>query len=68
MPLVTKDIGILASRDPVAIDKAAIDLVEKTGGKALSELAGKAGLNPLCQIEHAEKIGLGTGKYRLIEI
>jgi uncharacterized Fe-S center protein len=68
MPKIVKDIGILAGRDPVALDKASIDLVERVGGKGISELIGKKGLDPSFQIEHAERIGLGSGKYNLIEI
>jgi len=58
------DIGILASQDPVAIDQASIDLVTKhTGHDILKE---KTGMDGRRQIEYAEKLGLGSRKYKLI--
>jgi len=68
MPKIVGDIGITASTDPVAVDKASLDLVEKKGGKKLPILRGSEELNPLYQIEHAERIGLGTSNYKLVEI
>ncbi|UCD53363.1 MAG: DUF362 domain-containing protein [Phycisphaerales bacterium] len=68
MPRVVDDIGILASTDPVAVDQAAIDLVEQRGGKAVPALIGNKRLDWRHQIEHAVKIGLGTAEYELIEI
>ncbi len=68
MRTIVDDIGIAASMDPVAVDKAALDLVEKTAGRKLQNLLRKKYLNPGCQIEHAERIGLGSSDYELIEI
>jgi len=68
MPKIVGDIGITASTDPVAIDKASLDLVEKKGGKKLPILRGSEELNPLYQIEHAERLGLGSANYELVEI
>jgi hypothetical protein len=68
MPAIVDDIGIVASTDPVAIDKAALDLVEAKGRKKLSQLTGYTKLNPHYQIEHAERIGLGSTDYELIEL
>ncbi|MCJ7729616.1 MAG: DUF362 domain-containing protein, partial [Sedimentisphaerales bacterium] len=68
MPKIVDDIGILASTDPVAIDKAALDLIEAKGGKKLTQLTGYTKLNPLYHIEHAEHIGLGSTDYELIEL
>ncbi len=68
MPKIVDDIGIIASTDPVAVDKAALDLVENKAGKKLQQLIKNEKLNPLYQIEHAERIGLGSTKYELIEI
>jgi uncharacterized Fe-S center protein len=65
---IVKDIGILASTDPVAIDSAAIDLMEKTAGKSLDKISKYPNLNGKWQIEHAEKIGLGSRKYALVKI
>ncbi len=64
---ICDDIGLLASYDPVAIDQASIDLLnEKIGEDVFSNLWPKNNYN--IQIEHAEKLGLGTRKYQLIEI
>jgi len=77
---IVPDIGILASRDPVALDKASLDLVNKQKGFKSSKLKSNfksgedkfKGLNPKidneAQLIHAEEIGLGTRNYNLIEI
>lgn len=64
-----KDIGILVSTDPIAIDQACIDLVYA------SEDAGKAHLierietrNGIHTIEAAAKLGYGSRTYELIEV
>ena len=59
MPKIVGDIGITASTDPVAIDKASLDLAENKAGKKLPKLLKNEDLNPLPQIEHARRIGLG---------
>ena len=64
---VIPDIGILASCDPVAIDQATLDLTRKRNGKDIGRISFE-NLNPEIQLEHAEKIGLGSRKYKLIEI
>ncbi|MDF9409124.1 DUF362 domain-containing protein [Pelotomaculum isophthalicicum JI] len=75
-PLV-RDIGILASRDPVALDQACIDLVNREKVLPGSRLAGKGdvqdkflalypGIDWRRQLDYAEEIGLGTKKYELI--
>jgi len=64
-----KDIGILASLDPIAIDQACIDLVEKSDdpGKAhfMERVNSKNGIHT---IEAAATLGYGTREYELIEI
>lgn len=64
---IIPDIGILASCDPVAIDQATLDLTGKRNGKDIGKISYEK-LNPEIQLEHAEKIGLGLRKYKLIEI
>ena len=61
------DIGILVSRDPVAIDQAGIDMVSVADGneKLMQRIADKNGLHIL---ESAEKIGVGTRKYKLVDL
>jgi uncharacterized Fe-S center protein len=68
MPTMVGDIGIAASTDPVAVDQAAIDLVEAQGGRRLPELIGNRKLDWRHQIEHAVKIGLGRADYERIEV
>lgn len=60
-----KDIGVLASTDPLALDQACIDLVYSApDGKSLIErIESKNGVHTL---EHAAKIGLGSREYKLI--
>jgi uncharacterized Fe-S center protein len=73
-PLV-QDVGILASLDPVAIDKASIDLIDKAPavGNAASlkrpDLLGKMhNTDSLVQLRTAEKLGLGSLDYKLVTI
>lgn len=67
-----KDIGILASLDPVALDKACLDLVfnhtDSAGddAKPLQERINRQHGTHI--IEYAVEIGLGTDKYRLVSI
>jgi hypothetical protein len=61
------DIGILASFDPVAIDKATLDLTAKQHRKTLAELA-HARNDAMIQIEHAAKVGMGSLQYELVTV
>jgi len=61
------DIGILASADPVAIDKATLDLTAAAYGKTIAEIS-YSHHDALIQIEHAAKIGMGSMDYDLITI
>ena len=64
---VTGDIGLLASYDPVAIDKATIDiLTRETGKDILRELWPDNDYDT--QINHAETIGLGQKEYELATV
>ena len=67
------DIGILASTDPVALDRASLDLVinHKSTGEGDDNKPLIERINSLHGehiVEHAEKIGLGTTKYNLVNI
>ncbi len=65
-PLIN-DIGILASTDPVALDQACIDIVWVSEGS--SSFRGRVeNRNGLHTLESAEKIGLGSRQYQLIDI
>lgn len=61
------DVGILASADPVALDQASFDLVNKAAGRP-DAFEHETGISGVRALEHAEKIGLGTRRYRLVEI
>jgi uncharacterized Fe-S center protein len=68
MSKIVKDIGLIASEDPVAVDKASLDMIEQITDKKIGHLIGQDRLSPYYQIEHAEKIGLGSSRYSLIEV
>ena len=64
-----KDIGILASTDPVALDQACVDLVyQQKKGDGASLVKRIESLNGLLTLEYAEKIGLGSRKYSLVDV
>ncbi|NCD33859.1 MAG: DUF362 domain-containing protein [Spartobacteria bacterium] len=58
MKLLMDDIGVFISTDPVAIDKACYDLIYQAGKK----------FRGVTQFEYAEKIGLGSTAYQLIDL
>ena len=64
-----KDIGILASLDPIAIDQACIDLVNKSDdpGKEhfLERVNSRHGIHT---IEAAAELGFGSREYELINV
>lgn len=64
-----KDIGILASLDPVAIDQVCIDLVKNAEDKGkehfLERVNSRHGTHT---IDVGEEIGVGSKEYELIEI
>ena len=64
-----KDIGILASEDPVAIDQACIDLVYNSEDKGkehfIERVESRHGIHT---IEAAEELGVGSRDYELISI
>jgi uncharacterized Fe-S center protein len=77
---IVQDLGIAASKDPVAIDQASVDLVN--GQPAATESCLETCRNPgedkfrglypkvdwTVQLAHGEKIGLGRRDYELIRI
>ena len=71
-PVKLEDYGILASTDPVALDQACVDIINQQKVTAtndptdlLSRINQQHGTHT---IDWAEKIGLGTKKYKLVEI
>ncbi len=77
---IVPDIGILASTDPVAIDQASVDLINRQQGNVDSKLKGNyspgedkfVGVYPNCnysvQLRYSEELGLGSRSYELIEL
>lgn len=77
---IVRDIGILAARDPVAIDQASVDLINREQALPDSSLTNNQGAGedkfkglypkvdwPI-QLDYAESLGLGTRKYELVTI
>lgn len=81
---IVPDLGILASNDPVALDKACLDLVAKASAHKGSNYYHEHSKECICgedkfkamrphtygevQIAYGEEIGLGKSEYELIEI
>ncbi|MCX8045224.1 MAG: DUF362 domain-containing protein [Desulfobacterota bacterium] len=77
---IVPDIGILASKDPVAVDQASVDCINACKGLEASTLKSHhepgqdkfRGLYPQInwehQLEYAVRLGLGTRDYRMIEV
>ena len=67
-----KDIGILSSLDPVALDQACLDLVFSVkpsdgddNGPLIERIRSRHGTHT---VDYAEQIGLGSRKYSLVSI
>ncbi len=79
---IVPNVGMLASFDPIALDRACVDLVQKQPVIPGSRLdLNSHGVHPddvfgcnqpgtrwQSHFEHAEALGLGTGEYELIEV
>ncbi len=79
---IVRNIGIVASKDPVAIDQASVDLVNqeqampgsciensegaKSGGDKFRAVYPKVDWN--IQLDYAESMGIGTRSYELVKI
>src|SRR5574344_1231434 len=61
------NIGILVSRDIVAIEAAAHDLVDKADGSKDAFLKANS-VSGKYQIDYAAQLGMGNKKYKLIDI
>jgi len=75
---ITPDIGILLSDDPVAVDRASVDLVNSSPSNPLSLMSKNSDskdkfrtiyekVDWTCQLEYGVKMGLGSQNYKLIE-
>ena len=71
-PPTMEDIGVLASTDPVALDKACLDLIfdfNSTQGNDAQPLIDRiTEMHGTHTVKYAEEIGLGTQQYNLIDI
>lgn len=80
-PSIVRDIGILASRDIVAVDQATLDLIGKEpyiegtlpGAMAISDkdchlLERIHGKDPYVVVRWAEELALGSTQYDLVEV
>jgi hypothetical protein len=77
---IVRDLGFMASTDPVAVDQASVDLINGQPGLDQSCLAEGKGpgedkfrslypqIDWTVQLEHAERIGLGRRAYELVTI
>lgn len=64
-----KDIGILASTDPIAIDRACVDLVYASKDRGRDHLVKRIeSRNGIHTIEAAVALGYGSIEYELVEI
>ena len=68
-PVVTPNVGILASRDICAIDNACVDLIlamnEKDNHDFVERMSSRHSYR---QLTYMKEIGLGNDKYKLIDI
>lgn len=68
-PIHMEDIGILASLDPVALDRACVDMVYNSPDPGKSHLIERIeSRNATHILDYAEELGLGTQKYDLVTI
>ena len=64
-----KDIGILASLDPIAVDQACLDLVYNSEDPGKETLIKRIeSLHGVHTVEAASELGFGTREYELITI
>lgn len=64
-----KDIGVLASLDPVALDKACLDLVYSSDDPGRNHLIERIeSRNGVLTVDAAAELGIGSKEYELIEL
>ncbi len=64
---VVEDIGILGSRDPVALDQAVMDLVRERAGATIESMTYPK-VDGSVQLRYAEELGLGRRSVELITV
>lgn len=69
MPVVTPNIGIVASLDILAADQASVDLVYALGEQDHRDLVERMeSRHGLRQLTYMKELGMGNDRYRLIDI
>lgn len=69
MPVVTPNIGILASLDILAVDQASVDLVYALKPEDCHDLVERMeSRRGLCQLTYMKELGMGNDQYQLIDI
>ena len=61
MKPITGDLGVFASTDPIAIDQACLDMLDKREGKTIFKKGRET-------LQYGESIGLGSKSYTLVEL
>jgi uncharacterized Fe-S center protein len=61
---IIPDVGILVSRDPVAVDAASLEMVEITGGMEMKQLAHDVPCRLL--LDYSRELGFGSPDYDLV--
>lgn len=68
-PVVTPDVGILASLDILALDQACVDIVynmpENAGAHLIERIESRHGLR---QLTYMKELGMGNDRYHLLDI
>lgn len=68
-PVVTPNVGILASTDLLAVDQASVDLIyamqEHQHGDLVERMESRHGLR---QLSYMKELGMGNDRYRLLDI
>ncbi|MGD9016083.1 MAG: DUF362 domain-containing protein, partial [Desulfobacterales bacterium] len=59
---VVENKGFLASRDPVAIDRASVDIIQEQGSV---DVGAVSGADVMAVLQEAERMGIGSQKYTL---
>ena len=68
-PVVTPNVGILASRDICALDTACVDLIYAMGKEENHDIVERIETrHGLRQLSYMHELGMGNTKYKLIDI
>jgi hypothetical protein len=62
-PVISPDVGVVVSDDPVAADAASIDLIEKAMGMTLQSVQA---VDPRAHVRYAAKLRMGRMEYDIV--